>query len=361
MVFHKFYKFSNFSIFIYIFFLYFIFITILIYNSYKPYLVSPAYNYIFDFFFNFFPNCSYYYRKFFFFDKFYGLDILDGREYFFPIINTTEIPYLKMARYFDCYFGNIFVPSLPSYEKTVREPGYTFIYDIEDFLHYLKKTDDLDLFTILYTEKKIDYFYIFCEDLYKHLYYYNKFGLLDEYHMKLKEDLLKEQTKEPNETIEKIKTKYISFLRYFYYPIVHDIFLQFYDGTFGKLITPLFWYYKEVNNRTMKYIHSFGHFHRNSHAGKTFTDIAEESGYRNILSRPMRPKPVVTWREFVWVEPEFNRIDARIYKGKEIDEFIIDVNTNGIDVKYNLEQNPILKKKMFNDHHIVWNSILFFT
>lgn len=360
MVFHKFYKFSNFSIFVFFLFIYLLFITILIYNTYKPYIILPVYNYIFDFFLNFFPNCSFFYRKFFFFDKFFGLDILDGREYYFPVINTaTGIPYLKMARYFDCYFGNIFVPSVPSYEKNVREPGYTFIYDIEDFLHYLKNTDTdkLHLFTLLYNNKKLDYFNLFCQDLYKYLHYYNKFNLLDEYHKKMQEDLSKEQMKKPNKTIEDIKTIYVSFLRYFYYPIVHDIFFQFYDSTFGRLITPLYWYYRELNNRAIKYIHSFGHFHRNRHAGKTFTDIAEESGYRNILSRPMRPKPVVTWREFVWVEPEYNKIKASVYKGKKLEKYKI--NTKDIDLKYDFEQNPILKKKLFNDHHIVGNSIIF--
>lgn len=310
---------------------------------------------MFDFFCNFFPNCSFYYRKFFFVDKLSGMDILDEREYTFIFMDSLEIPYLKLARYFDFYLGNLFVPSVPAYEKNVREPGYTFVYDIEDFFYFLKenKNDEkLHEFNILYNNKKINYFNLFCRDLYKQYYYSNKFQLLNDYHINLVKKKINEE-KEKIPGLVKLKNYYISFLRSFYYPYINDIFFYIYDYTLGLWLTPFSWSMDLINLRAIKFIHRHGHFHKNFHAGKTITDIIEESGYRNVLSRPMRPKPVVTWREYSWVEPEFNKLKSSIYK-KKIKKF-----DNNIDLKYDFEENPILKKKLMKDHRIIENSIVF--
>lgn len=309
---------------------------------------------MFDFFCNFFPDCSFYYRKFFFIDKLCGMDILDEREYFFLFSDSLEIPYLKLARYFDFYLGNIFAPSVPAYEKNVREPGYSFVYDIEDFLYFLKENEDkekLHEFNILYNNKKISYFNSFCRDLYKHFHYSNQFELLNNFHM----DLVKKKNEEEIFEIKKIKEKYVSFVKYFYYPFINDKIYYVYDYTLGTWMTPFIWSWELFFLKIMKYIYRYGHFHKNHHRGKTFTDIVEESGYRNVLSRPMRPKPVVTWREFSWVEPEYNKLKTSIYKGK-IEQF--HVEKNDINKKYDFDENPILKKKLMKDHHIIENNIV---
>ena len=102
------------------------------------------------------------------------MDILDEREYFFPRTYKLEIPYLKLARYFDYYLGNLFMPFAPCHEKKIRESGSYFIYDLEEFLFFLREKKEyvnLYRFSILYDRKKVDYFRLFCRSNYKNLYY----------------------------------------------------------------------------------------------------------------------------------------------------------------------------------------------
>jgi hypothetical protein len=358
LVIHKFYKYSHFSIFLFLLVVFFFFYFFLFSNFiYKPYIFLPLFNYFFDLFdTSFFPDSSFYYRRFYFFFLKPGeVDILDEGEYISYFTNPLERPYLKLVRYFDFFFGNIFTPSVPVYEKNIREPSYTYIYDLEDFLYFLKENEDqtkLHEFTVLYNNKKLSYFNTFCQDIYRQNNYIERHRYLVRFHLKLLDEKKKKEKNKYNILNMAFREMYSDILRYLYYPAIYNFFYKIYDKTLGQIISPISWYFHTLKTRSINYAYSLGSFHRNYHAGKRLTELVEESGLRTISSRPIRRKLTVTWRQFVWRPPDTINLRATFYELESFFKF------NDIDPKYDIDQNPLLKKKRYDDHHIVINNIV---
>lgn len=285
------------------------------------------------------------------------MDILDEREYFFLFNDSLEVPYLKLVRYFDFYLGNFLGPLVPVYERHVRVPAKVFIYDIEEYLFFLKEHKDskkLHEFTIKYTNKKLDFMVMVGRAYYQLNRHCEIYNLLDEFHKNLQFESLKE----PTDFQKNLNFYYLKFLRNFYYPIINNFFYEIYDKSgLGKFISPINWYLHRSSVKAVNHMYKYAACTFNYDLGKNLTHITEESGYRNVKTRPMRPKLEVSWREYVW--PASAQKHCYLKYANVITGDYRHLVYGEIDHKYDYEQNALLKKIRKKDHFFVVNNILF--